>query len=120
MVSVDDIFIKYDKINGIIIEDYSTRNNIFSLYEEDIMFWAIAYNKLDPDRDYCFLINVRNGEYSFYHHQEIIQIAENTFLDLMETLTEIRQWKNNRFGFEWEPCQNKRIHKLFSRVSLKN
>jgi len=118
-VSADDIFKNFDRIYGIHCEESACGKSVFTLSEEDMMFWGKVYNLLDVDKDYDFFVSVWKENNVEWRHQATFHIPEISFVEIMETLYELKNWKNNRFGIELEQNQNKRIHKLIQKMNVK-
>jgi len=115
----EDIFKNYDKIYAIYCEDKSTGMAVFSLIEEDMIFWAKLYNNLDNEIDYNFYFSLRKEYPNGFHYHSIMPVSELIFIEVMEGLMEVYNWKNNRFGIELELNKNRRFHKLFQKMEFK-
>jgi len=108
-----ELFTFFTEINGIWIEEYFTKKIIHQLYKEDMIFWTKCYNKLNPDEDYRFFVYGLHEEIN-----EIEEVNENTFVEFMEILQSINNWKNNKFGIDIENISNHRIHKLMAELDM--
>jgi len=108
-ITVNYIFENFQKVNGIFCDEFATKKRVFYLYGDDMMFWSIVYNKLDVDRDYDFYVFLCQKNC----FNTTLKISERTFLELMETMTQTYNWKNNALNIDIPENENKRLHKLF-------
>lgn len=108
-----EIYYYFDSIIGISVDEKEFNVNSFKLFGKDIIFWTKGYNNLDNDKDYIFSIS------GLYQNEMItIDVNENVFLDLMESLDKIYKWKESGYGSSIEKLKNNRIHKLINMMEL--
>jgi hypothetical protein len=93
-ITVNYIFENFQKVNGIFCDEFATKNRVFYLYGDDMMFWSIVYNKLDVDRDYDFYVFLCQKNC----FNTTLKISERTFLELHRPKRKMRQTHSK---FRW-------------------
>lgn len=108
-----ELFNYYSEINGFWIEETDDKRIVAKLFRDDMLFWAKIYNMLETDLDYRFFISGVHEE-----KNEIVETTENTFLEFMNMIQDLNNWKNNRYNLEIPEISNHRLHKLLGDMEM--
>lgn len=112
-MSANFIYYQFKEIYGISIKEEDTKNIIYKLFTEDMIFWPMAYNNLDEDRDYIFYLTGNiNGKL------DTMEVPEQTFIEIMNIIGINKNWENNELNIVQPELRNHRLHKIINLMDL--